>query len=433
MKRLLACLTAGVFLLSGCQKTHEPTGATLEVSLEHSFAAEMLFPGHTFGYDPLLCGEWLVDYAYEEESCIVTALNRNTGEEKALSSDKSHPIGAETDGDGYRLFFAETDYTAETLATTYTFAAYDSSFVLVSEEDMTAEFTCMEENAVPSFLCRTPDGGYLLRTDRAYYFDEDFTLQGKLSEAVDRAFTGQDGALYGVSSSSVYRIDTESLTCEVCEVPEVQQPMLITPGLGEYTFFCSDNERLYGVDVKAQTAEEVMNFTNSDLRFDDIFKILPQEDGTFLLLLRDADNTASLCRFRERTEEEIAGLHLISLAVYQNSDKYLQELVNRFNRQATDCRIVITSCLPYDNNTEQEMQAGDAAFSELQKQMLSGVVPDMLCVSHADYEALSLKGLFEDWYPWMQDDPDFNESDYFMNVFDAMAFRGRAERISSFC
>ena len=58
-------------------------------------------------------------------------------------------------------------------------------------------------------------------------------------------------------------------------------------------------------------------------------------------------------------------------------------------------------------------------------QIMAGEADDIIDSSRLDIRKISERGLLADFYPLMQNDPDFHEEDYYMNVLDAVSYNGK--------
>jgi len=57
--------------------------------------------------------------------------------------------------------------------------------------------------------------------------------------------------------------------------------------------------------------------------------------------------------------------------------------------------------------------------------LMAGTADDLMASFGFDYHSPSTQALLADWLPVMRADPDFNESNFFVNVFEAMTTNGR--------
>jgi len=64
-------------------------------------------------------------------------------------------------------------------------------------------------------------------------------------------------------------------------------------------------------------------------------------------------------------------------------------------------------------------------FEQKPLTLMAGTADDLISAQGFDYRAPSTQALLADWFPIMRADPEFNNNNFFMNVFDAMASNGR--------
>ncbi|MBQ9695921.1 MAG: hypothetical protein IJV58_05785, partial [Oscillospiraceae bacterium] len=167
---------------------------------------------------------------------------------------------------------------------------------------------------------------------------------------------------------------------------------------------------------------ELVNFADSDLV--DAHSFSPLPDGRFAASSMDYQSFHSeMLLLTPRTQEEMDSIHTVTLASL-NFDQQTHSRIARFNRQADGYRLVLKSY--YDSR--DMTQDYNKCLQDYQNDLLSGNVPDIMLIGQ-DYQMLSNKGLFEDLRPWMENDPDFHEEDYMMNVLEAFSYKGHLERI----
>ena len=93
----------------------------------------------------------------------------------------------------------------------------------------------------------------------------------------------------------------------------------------------------------------------------------------------------------------------------------LETPIARFNEIHPDVEIILNK---YDNDTVGYQQ-------QVSTQLLSGTADDLLDATRLNDRRMRNSGLLADIYPLMENDPDFKEADYYMNVLDAMAKDGQ--------
>ena len=83
--------------------------------------------------------------------------------------------------------------------------------------------------------------------------------------------------------------------------------------------------------------------------------------------------------------------------------------------RSPDVEIVLNK---YDNDMERYMQ-------EMEEQLASGAACDIMDATGITDGILSNMDPLADMYPMLRNDPGFNESEYYMNVLDGMAYYGK--------
>ncbi|MCL1975002.1 MAG: extracellular solute-binding protein [Firmicutes bacterium] len=128
--------------------------------------------------------------------------------------------------------------------------------------------------------------------------------------------------------------------------------------------------------------------------------------------IQNREDSVSDIPFEE--EQKVSEKQILTVAVCM--DYYKMDLIiERF------------TALHPDVIVEVDNYKGDEEKYRLQvkTQLLSGTAADIMDAMIFEEEKLSDNGLLADIYPLMKNDPDFKEKDYFMNVIDAMAYKGK--------
>jgi ABC-type glycerol-3-phosphate transport system substrate-binding protein len=92
----------------------------------------------------------------------------------------------------------------------------------------------------------------------------------------------------------------------------------------------------------------------------------------------------------------------------------LDVAIRRFNEIHPDVEIVLNA---YNNDWERYM-------TQVGAQLMAGVADDIIDASMLSQTDLSERGFLVDFLPLMQNDPDFVEDDFYMNVFRAFEYKG---------
>ena len=201
----------------------------------------------------------------------------------------------------------------------------------------------------------------------------------------------------------------------------------LLPGGGDYDLCYRNGSNLYGFKLETGENGKILNWINCDINGDYMNGLNIGEDGTV---------TGVLSRWRNDTQEnEFVTLSLVlietvpkketlSLAVmYLNYT--MSDMIIDFNRHSDSVRIELRDYSEY--NTEDDYSAGQ---TKLTTEILSGKMPDLLCLDGLPYGQLAGKGLLEDLYPYLDADPGMKREDFFATVLGAMEYNGGLYRIS---
>lgn len=458
MIRMTAAMLAAACLCSvmtACRETPQedtyvPGGATLEVSFDHSYRSEVL-PMEQNISQPVLhaVGSYILQsgWSAEKENTEDYMLyDPVTGQQHDLftyadAATETHHIrveGVTERNDRIEVLYKSYDLeegTWEKENLQYTLQIYDSSLTLLSEENITERFDALmdlehwiwDDRGYYLGVCYDENGSSGL-----YCFDANYQMLGEITGAFSNPhslFHDADGDLYVLSyigSANVCMVDPEALSAERLNMEGLPEyPMEIIPGDGVYDLYIADEIGIWGVNTETQTAEEIADWSNSDFDPMEVWAMAMLPDGHFLVAEApnvDADNI-TYYKLTERTQEEIDNTKVISMAKVGNT-LAVDDLVRLWNRQSTDSRIVV-----YDYTEQYSDQAWGDNLEKFKNDLVSGIVPDIIQIDSSCFELLANKGILEDLKPWMEQDENFREEDYLMNVFESLEYKDTLPRI----
>ncbi len=436
MKQILAGITLLVLLctMAGCTgsdtetspKEIIPSGATMEVTISHSYRWEDFLPQEELGmcyFHPF--GENTFVYSPKSDGTHIFSIwSQETGEfvrrDYEEQGDFTQLSGIYDKGDTVQVLLRQV--INEPLSMTYLLYTFDARMNEISVGDVTAQYpsewwiqsTAMDAqgnrfHAVvgEGIFCETPDGTLSPVED---------------TDGNEVLYTGRDGLVYAILERRTLRkLHADTLKAE--EIPvelpeyELNQGYLMR-GNAQYDVLCYTDESLYGMELSDGSMTEVLNWQESDVVADmdkRLLYLLP--DGRALFTIYEPLSSYILT---PRTQAEVDSMTLISMADMSSigSSSWFNKMVSKFNRQSKNSRIVTKSYF--------DSEAPDFGVEALKKDLLSGIIPDILA-STPDYHSFSEKGMFEDLSVWMEKDPDFHEEDYLMNFFEALKYKGRLE------
>ncbi|MBR3630316.1 MAG: hypothetical protein IKN55_07590, partial [Oscillospiraceae bacterium] len=438
--RMYAAMTALAMLLTmtacsgsrqGETKPAEPAGATLTVPLSHSCKAVPLTEDADFRYGTYrACGDKIILTAYPEGYTMLGLYDTVTGTLVKTRLDANTGQGYTTfDGfdwrDGRLTALVHRWKEGESGITQREFQVFDENLNRIDTRPVTMELDAME--SVLSWRVLSDGTQAVLTTDGFYLYDKQNGRRQVSDDSLGSIVLSPDETVWLIpNNGKPKRLDRDTLTLEPLQMDDLPRAGDNNggyyDGFGDYALLCTDQKALYGLKPGAGGKEELVNFTDSDLV--DASGFAPLPDGRLFCQTYDylAFHPAPLL-LTPRTQEEMDSIRTVTLASLY-FDQETQSRIARFNRQADGCRLVLKSYIDMSDPTQDY----NACMQAYQNDLLAGNVPDIMLIGQ-DYQMLSNKGLFEDMRPWMEQDPDFHEEDYMMNVLEAFSYKGHLERI----
>lgn len=207
----------------------------------------------------------------------------------------------------------------------------------------------------------------------------------------------------------------------------------VVPGEG-YTFYCTDENGVYGYDMETGTVTELMNYMNSDVSSDMVNDLCVISRDMFVCNgWDDMSGDSVISVFTRVPDEEVTAKWILYMAVVGNSYS-VRSQVMAFNRRSEEYRIRITEYAPGDYYTEGEEYDYEEligkAVNALNNDIIAGNMPDLLYVnSYVPVENYISKGLLEDLYPYIDADEELQRDDFLANILGAMEVDGKLYQI----
>ncbi|MBQ9111728.1 MAG: carbohydrate ABC transporter substrate-binding protein [Oscillospiraceae bacterium] len=447
---LLTTLTA----CGGLQK--EPDGATLEIDLSNSYRSEQILEDEDVTIQ-MSSGNTIVYQQYEasaresnlfrydletgEKQEFAVPFEKNAESGRAVSLGTIEPYG---DG-GYAVLFnkhsTSLNYSGDT-DVEHTVEYYDKDLNLVETVAIPEGFS-QDTPVWSERICTDADGNWYVfsyenpdqgMNPKLEAYNSKFQKYGTISlpagSELHNLITGADGNAYAIFRVGEYGswLQPVKLSAEDKSYEDIGRPLtnpnmgFAVAGAGEYDFFYSDEYAIYGWNDGEST--EVVNWVNSD--FDDVYYLYPVLDDQFVVHVLPMGSRMETWLLEKRTQEEIDNTQCISLAVH-NLPQSLKQAVMDYNRTADGYRIMIKDYGMY-NSDENDWKGGMELFRQ---DMLDGIVADIICADEMRFDSLASKGLFADWYDFMEDDKEFHKDDYLTNFFEAYETNGRLQRLGT--
>jgi len=212
-------------------------------------------------------------------------------------------------------------------------------------------------------------------------------------------------------------------------IPLVNNAWNIMPGFGEYLYTYYYNGKLFGYNEETEESEKILDWMDYDVNSDNIMgniNLLP--DGRILAISTEWTNDSSSNEIVILTQVDASTLpqkEQITLACMYLDWNLRNQIIN-FNKRNDTYRIVVQDYSEYA--TEEDYMAG---LTKLNTEIISGRVPDMLYTANLPIASYGARGLLEDLWPWIDDDPEISREDLMTNVLEAMESDGKLYYLTS--
>lgn len=277
-----------------------------------------------------------------------------------------------------------------------------------------AEITGTELNSITDMACI--DGDRLLISDgeKCISVDTKGNVLGGLKadgvvSCIVRFSDGRPACIvWDKSKSEVRCIDTDSMQFDdyKAALPGGLGGYMIT-GSGGYLAYIRDNSAVYGLK-EDNTAYKLIDLTESGLS--SLNYITPVSDGDFL-----AVENGKIIRLSEKEASEVSGITEINLAVAGKYDS-IEQNISDFNAQSNNYRIKVTD---YSANYDYSIEGLDSAAKDLEMDIISGNIPDMVWIDPNEAAKLASKGAFADLYDFMETDKTYPREAFLPNFLEA--------------
>lgn len=175
----------------------------------------------------------------------------------------------------------------------------------------------------------------------------------------------------------------------------------------------SDSSGVYTFNGGDETGTKKMDFINSDVGITYLQNVIELDENSFLGLFDTNEGKMGGGIFTYVPPEDIPDKKVLVLA----GDSIPYELRNRvveFNRNSDEYRITLRT---YDSyNTYDDWTAGT---TQLNNDIITGNMPDILIVGSLPVENYIAKGLIEDIGKMIEGDEELSKIEFVQNVFDA--------------
>ncbi len=185
-----------------------------------------------------------------------------------------------------------------------------------------------------------------------------------------------------------------------------------------YIRYYVENNGYYGIKSD-KTTEKLIDFTDSGLS--GISAISPIAKGEFACL-----SEGKLYKLSERDIAEYSQMQTITLAAASKIDE-IQPMIADFNAESNLYQIDLKN---YLDGYEYSAEGVENAVNDLEMDIISGKIPDMVYLDTNEIEKLSSKGAFADLYGFMDSDSKYSRDAFLPNYLEAAETNGHIYSIA---
>ena len=195
-------------------------------------------------------------------------------------------------------------------------------------------------------------------------------------------------------------------------------------GSGDFDLYYTNGAYFYGYRLGAEKPVKLFNWISCDVNGSRV-SVLDVTDGVVTGTVSTYDQKTQrygleLVKVKQVPSTAVAQKEALTMAVMY-LDYNIQDMIIDFNRHSDQYRIEVIDYSEYGN----EQDGWDAGETKLKTEILSGKMPDILCLNGLNYRQLASRGLLEDLYPFIDADPSLKREDFFPNVLAALEVDGK--------
>lgn len=199
-------------------------------------------------------------------------------------------------------------------------------------------------------------------------------------------------------------------------------------GSDKYLFYYDNNDSLYGYNKDTGEGEKILAWSSADINKNDLMFFSFLEDGRVVAMTRSWRGSGVATELAVLTEQPASVLADKTILTYATMylDYDVRNRIIDFNKSNTKYRIEIRDYSEYNTDTD-----ATAGLTKLNVEIGAGNLPDILDTSNMPITQYGAKGILEDLWPYIDNDPDLGREALMENVFKAAEQDGKLYQIFS--
>lgn len=352
----------------------------------------------------------------------------NVSSDGNLVTFRDEPVETEVAVDSAEIAVAEPDYEGDD---PYAFEPQSTRVRRQLDQDgnelSRVDLSNLEEELAPVLGEDSYIGGayfdqagnlYITGGTKLYVLDPQmnllFTLEGEdLYEQVFQLGDGRMGMMQWVydeeKETSSYLLKTIDFDGQDWggDIPMPPNVYDVFPGGGDYLFYYQMNDSIFGWRKDApegtQTGERLFAWLEADINSNEVllFDFLP--DGRIAAVTRswlDDQMSVSVALLTATPRDQLPEKTTLTFATMYLNYTTRNQIIE-FNKKSDQYRIEVRDYSEF--NTNEDNSAG---LTKLNTEIVAGQVPDILDTNGLPMRQYGAKGLFEDLWPFIENDPD---------------------------
>ena len=212
------------------------------------------------------------------------------------------------------------------------------------------------------------------------------------------------------------------------------------PGNEEYDLFYTDSSSFYGLNFPEPGSDDetettmILNWINADINPDSIMVTAPLSDGRILCISQNYDRNTyeskmEFALLTKRPYSELPERTVITLATMWLDYNVRSDII-QFNKTNEKYRISVTEYSQYiDYDSDDPYNLIQTRFNT---EIISGKVPDIIFLSSdMPVKQFASKGLLDDLYTFIDNDPELNREDFLPNIMKILEYDGKLVQMTS--
>lgn len=213
------------------------------------------------------------------------------------------------------------------------------------------------------------------------------------------------------------------------EYPLPNNAYQVYTGSDKYLFYYDNNDTLYGYNAETSTGEKILSWVSSDINKNNLVFFTFLADGRVVTLTNDwrgeSGPKMELAILTETDASVMADKTILTYATMYLDYEVRNKIID-FNKTNGKCRIEIKDYSEYNTNDDYTL-----GLTKLNTEIGAGNVPDILSTSQIPVRQYGAKGVLEDLWTYIDNDPDLGRDKLMERVLNAAEQDGKLYQIFS--